>query len=202
MQEDEYSTARLDNLDRSSWTSLKLFAQLAGRWWFSVWLLVLISGLVAFGLTATNTRNFPTPVWAGLLLTGLVLAPAVAFHHLRIDRDRFRLLWEDKATVAKTLTDLEALRADGAALQIRGRGVAKKESIEAWAIEANSWYERVLAKLGELHPAEAGKFRTLGIYTPRPVAGPEPLTARHGKLLQNLVRRLEILSEITDRWIR
>ncbi len=76
----------------------------------------------------------------------------------------------------------------------------KKDSINTWGTSANAWYDAVLAKLSELHPAEAGNFRTLGVYTPRAVAGAFATTAQHSKDLENFVRRLDILGEIRDRW--
>ena len=200
MRKTEYGQARLANLDLSVWSSLQAFAETAGKWWLSVWVLLLLSGILTFGLTVANVRNFPTPVWVGLLLGGLVIAPGVAFHMVRVERDSFKHLWDDKEVIIRLLAELEDLRAEGARLHIEGRKAAKKQDIQAWGPQADLWYQTVLAKLGELHSAEAGNFRTLGVYTPRLLAGRQPLTIQHEKALENFVRRLDILGEIRDRW--
>jgi len=200
MQTTSYRTVRLASLDRSVWRSLQGFAETVGKWWLSVWILIVLSGIVAFGLTVANVKNFPTPLWVGLLLAGLVVAPAVAFHQIRVERDSFKQLWDDKQAIIGILAELEDLRAEAARLNIEGMKSLKKERIEAWRTKARGWYDTVFAKLNELHPAEAGNFRTLGVYTPRAVAGAHALTAQHQKDLENFVRRLDILGEIRDRW--
>jgi len=104
-----YELIRLHRVDRSAWSSIKTFCELAGKWWVSVWLLTVLSGAVSFGLTVANVAQLPTTLWLALLLAGLVLAPSVAFHSLRIQRDSYRSLWGDKHAVIRVLNDLEEL---------------------------------------------------------------------------------------------
>src|SRR5271157_1588086 len=120
MTEDDYKGLRTTKVDKGPRRSLAAFVQIAGRWWFSVWVLVVLSGLFAFALTVANVTKVPAWVWGSLIVLGLLIAPAVAFHLLRIDRDTFKALWDDKEAVRSALTAIEDLRAEAAALQIKG----------------------------------------------------------------------------------
>ena len=190
---------RLERVDRNAWTSVKAFAATVGKWWFSVWVLTVLSGVVSFGLTVANIAQFPTGLWVGLLLAGLVLGPSVAFHSLRVEGDSFNHLWEDKEVVIAILEDLEALRAEAAKLQIEGRQLAKPE-LPDWLARVDQWTTRAKNKLAHLHPAEAGNFTTLGVYDPKLSAGTKIVSNDHQTALLNLIRRIDILAEIRDRW--
>ena len=191
--------ARLDRVDRSAWTSVKSFAATVGKWWLSVWVLTVLSGVVSFGLTVANVAQFPSGLWVGLLLAGLVLGPSVAFHSLRVERDSFKHLWEDKEVVIRILDDLEDLRAEAAKQQVDGRQLAKPD-FDEWNANVDDWTTRTKKRLSDLHPAEAGNFTTLGVYDPKLSAGTKIFSDDHQTALLNLIRRIDILAEIRDRW--
>jgi hypothetical protein len=192
-------TARVSAIDRSAWTSVKALAELVGKWWVSVWVLTILSGVVSFGLTVANIASIPTAVWAGLLTAGLVLGPSVAFHSLRIERDSYRALWDDGDVVIRLLRQLEKLRAEGARLQIEGRQVLKPQ-FDDWAGRVAAWRKRTIRKLTQLHPAEAGNFTTLGVFDAKLTAGTKIISDKHQTEMLNMVRRLEILADVRDRW--
>lgn len=192
---------RIANIDTSAWKSLRAFISLIGKWWFSVWILTILSGVVSFGLTVANVTQFPTYIWVGLLIIGLVLGPSVAFHSLRVERDSLRLLIDDKEVVLHILNDLEGLRSEAANLQVEGRQISKAE-FEEWNSRVSDWMNRTRSKLAELHPAEAGNFNTLGVFDAKLSMGTKIVSNEQQTALLNLIRRLDILGEIRDRWTR
>jgi hypothetical protein len=191
--------ARLERLDRTPWSSLKALAEIAGKWWLSVWVLTLLSGIISFGLTVANIATVPTGVWVGLLVAGLVLAPSIAFHTLRVQRDSCRAILDDKEVVKAVLQELETLRHEAAGLQVEGMSLPKPGFGE-WVARVRDWRARTTTKLAELHPAEAGNFTTLGVYDVTFAKGTKIFSDQHEVELRNLIRRIDILGEIRDRW--
>jgi len=191
--------ARISDVDSSAWGSLRVFVSIIGKWWFSVWILTIVAGIISFGLTVANISRVPTAVWVGLLALGLVLGPSVAFHSLRVERDRFKHLLDDREAVVEILEDLEKLRAEAAALQIEGKQISKKD-FDDWKSRVEDWETRTKSKLAQLHPAEAGNFNTLGVYEPKLSSGTNIINDEHQTIILNLIRRIDILSDIRDRW--
>jgi hypothetical protein len=199
MDESLYKTKRISDVDRSPWHSFVVFFQIAGKWWFSVWVLVVLAGLVALSLTIAGVEKLPVSIWVSLLVLGLVLAPAVAFHFLRIERDTFNALWDDKDTIISALALIEGLRAKGAPLLKRGMNLDSAEAVPPWIKKVNDWTKRTIKTVRLLHPAEAGNVETLGFYRTDLPSGAY-LGPDHSLTLHCLARRMEILSEIRDRW--
>ena len=200
MAEDAYEELRTKYVDRSVWRSLRVFGEIAGKWWLSFWVLTLLGGIVSFGLTVANIGQFSSSIWISLLVVGLVFAPIVSFHFLRVERDRFNNLWDDKEHLISILTDLEDFRAKAVRLQNEGNRFADEEALEKWIRSVDDWCTEAHEKVHLLHPAEAGNFNTLGLFTPELAAGTKVLNPRHQQTLLMLIRRIHILEEIRDRW--
>lgn len=195
-----YEDLRTTDVDRSAWRSLVVFAEIAGKWWVSFWILALLSGTVSFSLTVTNIRQFSPSVWITLLILGLVVVPIVSFHFLRVERDKFKKLWDDKDHIISILSELEDFRAKAAKLQIEGMRFPGEKELDDWLQRVEDWRKSTHEKIYMLHPAEAGNFTTLGLFTPELATGTEILNPKHQQALLNLVRRIHILGEIRDRW--
>lgn len=200
MIENSYKQHRIAHVDKSLWRSFIVFIQISGKWWFSVWVLIILAGLVTFFLTISNIAKLPTPVWGSLLVLGVVLAPSVAFHFLRIERDIFNALWNDKDTIMAILDSIESLRNEAAPLQIRGKSLSTTRSVNKWIKEVDDWTERTINTVRLLHPAEAGNVKTLGVFEVVLAYGTRPLNDKHLSAIRNLVRRMAILAEIRNRW--
>jgi len=200
MNDQAYETPRIVNVDNSLWRSLYVFAEIAGKWWLSIWALTLLSGVISFGLTVANIQQFPTSIWVGLLAAGLIVAPIISFHHLRIQRDKFKDLWDDKHFIISVLSEVEELRSEAAKLQIEGKGIEEKYEVNDWVEKVSDWRKRAIDKLNMLHPAEAGNFTTLGIFDAELTHGAKLIDTQHQSELVNLIRRIRIMSDIRDRW--
>jgi hypothetical protein len=200
MNENSYITQRKNSVDKSPWRSVIIFFETSGKWWFSVRVLTVLSGLVSFGLTAANIKQLDPLIWLGLLWLGLAVAPIVTFYILRIQRDIYKDLWDDKAHVIIILREIGALRAEAVELQIEGMRLFSQKLLKLWIEKIDDWRKRTNEKVYELHPAEAGNFTTLGIFPAVLAAGTKPMNAKHQSELMNLVRRLTILGEIRDQW--
>jgi len=200
MTNQSYIHFRTASVDRSVWRSVRVGAEIAGKWWISAWVLTLLSGIVAFGLTAANLANLNPAIWLALLALGLFVAPAVALHFLRIERDDFKALWDDKNRLIELLAQLEQCRAAAAKLQIQGMHFARKAEFDAWSEKVAEWTNATQELVYLLHPAEAGNFYTLGLFQPELAAGTELLNPKHRQILVNFIRRIHILETIRDRW--
>lgn len=200
MVENTYQTKRIVRVDKSPWRSFIVFFQIAGKWWFFVWVIVVLAGMVTLTLTVTGVDKLPVSVWGSLFVLGFVLSPAVAFHFLRIERDTFNALWDDKDTIIEALTAIEDLRAEAAPLQIRGMNLETVANVPQWIKEVNDWTERTIKTVTLLHPAEAGNVKTLGVFQVELAYGTRLLGPAHHTAIRNFVRRMVILAEIRDRW--
>jgi len=197
---DAFKRIRTARVDTSPFRSFVVFLQVAGKWWFSAWVVVVMAGLVALGLSIAQVSQLPSATWVLLLALGVVLAPTVAFHTLRIQRDEFKAMWDDKALVIDVLARLEQLRTEAAPLQIKGMTVRSSRSVSAWIKMVDDWTSRAIDTAGLLHPAEAGNIKTLGVFKVSLAAGSKPFNARHLTAIRNFVRRMQILADIRDRW--
>ena len=147
MADNSYEALRIIDVDRSIWRSLIIFTDIAGKWWLSVWILTLLSGIVSFGLTVSNIMQFSPSIWISLLILGLVIAPMVSFHFLRMERDKFKKLWDDKDHIISTLTELEDLRSKAAALQIEGMKLPGYKEFEGWITKVDHWKKSTHEKI-------------------------------------------------------
>jgi len=195
-----YCYLRSAHVDRSPMRSLVVFFQVIGRWWLLTWVISILGGLISLAFTIARVAEVPPGFWGFLLALGVFIAPAVAFHFLRIERDEFNSLWGDKERVMQVLTQMEALRSEAAPLQIRGMRLDTMRSVNKWINEVDAWTARTRDTVALLHPAEAGNFKTLGVFKVTLAAGTKPFNAAHRSAIQNLVRRMQILGEIRDRW--
>jgi hypothetical protein len=200
MDETGYRERRTSGVDHSPWRSILELVKVAGKWWFFVWVLVVLAGLVALGLTIVHPAQVPTAVWVSLFVVGIVIAPMVAFHFVRVERDTFYALWHDKETLMNVLVAVEELRQEAAPLHIRGMRLATTRSVNKWIKEVDNWTERAVDTVQLLHPAEAGNLRTLGVFPVQLASATKPLNSNHRAAIQNLVRRMAILADIRDRW--
>lgn len=201
MNDSTYSDVRTARVDRSLGRSLGIFLKIAGKWWFSTWILILLAGFGAFILTVANVREVNPAVWYSLLIMGLVLAPIAAFHFLRIQRDEFEALWEDKAVIMDVLNQIEKARKEAARLNIEGKVFTEDEQYTQWVEEVDTWRSETYEMLKQLHPAEAGNFDTLGLFKAQLPRGIRFSDLDREQRLLNLARRIEILKEIRDRWV-
>ena len=175
----EYSDVRTTDVDRSPGRSLIVLGKIAGKWWFSFWILTLLGGLVSFSLTVANIKQFSPVVWGTLLIVGFVFAPIVASHYLRIQRDKFKAFWDDKEVIIKMLNQIEEARAEAAALQIEGMSFTDEEQLAQWIEKVNTWQSITYEKVYKLHPAEAGNFNTLGLFAEELARGTQLLNTEH-----------------------
>jgi hypothetical protein len=200
MNDSAYSDVRTAKVDRSLGRSFKIFFKVAGGWLFSFWVLTLLAGFGAFIVTVADIKQVDPAVWRTLLFMGLVLAPIAAFHRLRIQRDEFEALWDDKALIIDALNQIEEARAEAARLNIKGMVFGNDKQLLQWIEEVNNWRSETYEKVYQLHPAEAGNFNTLGLFDPMMPAGARLRNPTHQQQLLNLGRRINILGEIRDRW--
>ena len=99
---DDYKQYRVQQVDNSPWKSFVEFTRIAGKWWLSVWVLIILAGFVTLALTIADITQLPKSVWGILFAIGIVIAPIITFHILRIERDTYNALWDDKATIIKS----------------------------------------------------------------------------------------------------
>lgn len=71
------------------WQSLKEYVTSLGRWGWVVIIDFILAGAGAY-LDITNAAPIPMWVWITLGLAGLMVAPFIAFHKLRLKRDEIR----------------------------------------------------------------------------------------------------------------
>jgi hypothetical protein len=195
-----YKTIRTTEINHSIWRSIVVGGEIAGKWWFSAWVLTLLSGVVAFGLTVAKITNIDSSVWIALLVLGVIVAPMVAFHFLRVERDEYKALWDDKHHLIDLLENIEKARAVAVKLQIQGRKFSNQAELDAWIKKVNNWIRNTHEKVYLLHPAEAGNFNTLGLFPPELSFGTQIYNPQHQQTLLNLIRRIHILEEIRNRW--
>lgn len=198
MWEGLYVTPRENVVDRRFLKSLLDMAKEA-RKWFWWWLGSILAGVLAHGLEITGQMPIPTNTWLNLILAGFVLAPIAAFHFMRVDRDRYHSLWGDKRILMQNLRTLEDLRKKGAALQIEGQEI-EADGYDAWNSKLQDWTNRCKDIATAIHPAEGGAVETLGVFEPKLTIGTKPVNLDHQQDMLNLVRRLNVLIEIRDRW--
>jgi len=196
----DYKQRRISGVDHSPGRSFLEFIKISGKWWFSVWVLIVLAGLVALGLTIADASQLPATVWISLFAVGFLLAPIVAFHFVRVERDTYYALWHDKETLINVLASMEELRKEAAPLHIRGKSLSTTRSVNKWIKEVDDWTERAINIVKLLHPAEAGNLKTLGVFQVEVAAGTKPFNSKHASTIRNLVRRMAILADIRDRW--
>jgi hypothetical protein len=201
MVENAYKTYRIKDVDKSPWRSFVVFGQIAGKWWLSIWVLVVLSGVVTLALTITNVNKLPTSIWGSLFGLGFILAPLVAFHFLRIECDNFKALWDDKDKIISLLKSVEDLRGEAVDLQVRGMNLESLPDVNHWIKDVDDWTKRTIKTVGLLHPAEAGNVSALGVFQVYPADGTHLLSQSHYNALTSLLRRVEILGELRERWI-
>ena len=200
MVEKSYKQYRIASIDRSPWRSMLVFIQIAGKWWWSVWVVIVLAGIVTLALTITKVIALPPAIWGSLFALGIVFAPMVAFHFLRVERDIFNALWNDKSAIISILEEMEELRKEAAPLHIRGMKLKTTRAVNKWVKEVDNWTQRAVSTVNLLHPAEAGNLWTLGVFDVRLAIGTKTINAKHLSAIRNLVRRMDILSEIRNRW--
>jgi len=195
-----YKQFRISQVDKSPWRSFVIFLKIAGKWWFSVWVVVILAGIATLALTIAKVSQLPTSVWGTLIIIGFVIAPVIAFHFLRVERDTYFALWDDKAKIMNILGAIEKLRKEAAPLHIRGMCLSTIRTVNKWTKEVDDWTKRSIDTVKLLHPAEAGNLETLGVFNVDLAVGTKPFNAQHLSTIRNLVRRMTILAEIRDRW--
>ncbi len=200
MNDREYSDVRTAVVDRSLGRSLDVFSKIAGKWLFGVWILTALAGFLSFALMITNIKQISPALWGTLIFVGFVVAPIAASHYLRIQRDEFKALWDSKAAEFTILSQIEEARAEAVELNIEGMALSNEEHLTQWAEKVNTWRSSTYEKVSQLHPAEAGNFDKLGVFTVELARGTQLLNTEHERQLTMLVRRIRILSEIRDRW--
>src|SRR5260221_3180185 len=179
MENNDYNLFRVSQVDKSPWRSFVVFIKIAGKWWFSFWIAVILAGVVTLTLTIANISQLPASVWGSLFILGIVIAPIISFHFLRVERDVFYALWDDKVKILNILETIENLRKEAAPLHIRGKDLNTIRKVNKWIKEVNDWTERSINIVKLLHPAEAGNLQTLGVFDVKLAAGTKPFNARH-----------------------
>src|SRR3989304_7158102 len=96
MSIEAYKKLRTAEVDASPLRSFVVFIEGAGKWGFLVWVVVVVAGLATLGFSIAQVSQVPPTTWALLLALGVFLAPAVAFHFLRVQRDLYKAMWEAK----------------------------------------------------------------------------------------------------------
>jgi hypothetical protein len=200
MNDLRFEELRTKHVDHSLWKSLLVGFEIAGKWWFSFWLLILLSGIITFVVSIANIKNIDSRVWIVLLVMGLFIAPVIACHKLRIERDKYKALWDDKNIIISILSDLEDLRKTATSLQIEGMKLTNQTQLDVWKIKVEQWTKETYEKVLTLHPADAGNFLTLGLFKGELAVGTQPFMIKNSQVLLNLIRRIHILEEIRDRW--
>lgn len=198
MWEELYITPREEAVDRRFSKSLQDMRIETAKWYWW-WLGSILAGVLALGLEVTGQMPIPQNSWLWLLFVGFIFAPIVTFHFMRVDRDKYLCLWDGRKVLMQKLRELEDLRAEGAALHIEGKRL-KENEYPIWSSKLDDWVERCIDIATAIHPAEGGTVKTLGVFDPKLTIGTEPLNLEHQRDLLNIVRRLNILIEIRDRW--
>ena len=71
------------------WQSLKEYIAFLGKAGWVV-LVDIIGSSIGGYLDVSGNANIPTWLWLGFLLLGLLIAPFIAFHKLRVQRDNIQ----------------------------------------------------------------------------------------------------------------
>lgn len=195
-----YYNFRKEAVDKSVWKSMKVGLEIAGKWLFSIWILVILSGIIAFAVTIANISYVNPIIWIALIVVGLCLAPAITCHILRVQRDEFKALWDDKELLSSILLDMEVSRKKAVSMQIEGMKIKNSRELNIWTLKVQNWTQKTYKKVRLLHPAEAENFYTLGIFKPELASGTQPFMIKNSQELLNLIRRIHILEEIRNRW--
>lgn len=91
-----YTTSELENERGNDMSkSLKEYIVSLGIWGWVV-LVDIISSAVGGYLDVSGTVNVPAWLWFGLLIIGLIVAPFIAFHKIRIQRDNISKDFKDQ----------------------------------------------------------------------------------------------------------
>jgi len=136
--------------------SLKEYITSLGRWVWVVLVDFILAGVGAY-LDISNAAPIPTWVWLTLLLIGLIVAPFVAFHKLRLQRDELKSQLDDKSRRQSIKDALSEFMNEG--LQLRRQ--CADENKPPPNDEANDWATRVEAYLAN-HRGESyvSRFRS------------------------------------------
>lgn len=172
-------------------------SEVISHWWAAVtgFLMVLIGG----GLDIAQTTELvlfdapPPLVWRILWIAGLFLAllvaPFLAFHKVRLERDRAQDKLSDRKRLENALHQLALERRVGVGLRNTGMDLTPPETETAWWERVQAWLNTIESIMDAIHPADYNNWRTLG----------EVPLLTFGNHDQDMQRRLSMLTQWCDR---
>jgi hypothetical protein len=183
------------SISRSILESGSRFVEILGHW-FAVWILDVVFGLVAGFLDVFNVVNIPQIVWITSLAIGFFLAPAYAFHRMRIFRDELDEKLHNRTAVIAILNQLAELRASGVSLRNTGMDPLTGAELDDWHTAVDKWHVDLRKKANELAEFEKGLLATLNWVSPLYVSTPSG--GKQKKTLNELNETLERLGRLLE----
>lgn len=177
--------------------TLREYLDALGKW---IWVLIAdIFGIVQDMLFDIPILNrFRLEFWIVLLFIFLVVANINAFHKVRVQRDKFKDLLNDRQRIQDILKRLADMRKNGVALRNEGLDLRDRILVPKWIKKTEKWEKSVKAKIELLSPAEAEVFDTLDWVHNRQFPAEIPQEAY--KRLNMLSDQLENLKELIERF--
>lgn len=151
--------------------------------WYVIGFSVLIGGLGGVqDLTAAFSDKvvIPTWVWVSVLVVGLMAAQYLAWRDMKIEKDKRRKY----EVLQNTLYKLSQFRDE--VIKFQNRPAIDTASFEAWIHEFDELREKRIDTIDkEISPAEAGIFRTIGLFEMHTTKRPAGLSNLQHELIDN-----------------
>jgi MFS family permease len=163
-----------------------------GRW---AWVL-LVDFLVAGAQIVADLLGslfLPSWVWQAQVGITLVIAPLIAFHKVRLNRDAARKQLKFREWMRGLLLDLAQHRSAGVALRNQALQPLRRNIFTSWAAQVQQWHNDLKLKAESLSDFEAEVLRTLNWL--KPVYSPG-VAGQQVQLVSELNETLERLTEL------
>ena len=163
------------------------------QWWVLA-IGVFFASFQLIPLYVKGETIIPNYVAIGLFIFALFVA------QYRVYRKIEKIL-TPAGQVEKILIKLTNLRSGGVSLRNEGMRLQDVAKIDKWIRDTERWNERVMAKINEFSPPEAGLYKTLDWidFPPEPFSHLE-LTSKQLQTLRIHSQRLRSLREIVMRY--
>ena len=136
------------------WKSITKYSFSVLKQWWIIAISIFFAGFQIIPYFGRGSTIIPNWLAITLVIFAIIIAQFRVFHKL-----------EGLIIVAnqieEVLTKLTDLRSGGVDLRNRGMRLRKKEEIDAWILDIETWNLRVKSIINELSPPEAGLYGTL-----------------------------------------
>jgi len=124
------------------------------RQWWIIAISIFFAGFQAIPYFSRGSTFIPNWLAITLVVLAVVISGFRVFH--KLER---QLIVADQIEII--LTELTSLRSSGVDLRNRGMNLRNSSEVNNWIISTEMWNLKVMSKISELSPPEAGLYRTL-----------------------------------------